>query len=89
MFAAAALLEQAGDTLAYGSQVYSEKMQTDALPAFDDDIVQRYLAPATATATATATAATTTTAAAAPVPVAAAVPPTGTVVDHQSPATVQ
>ena len=43
VFAAAALLEQLGDTLAFGHQPYAAKMAADVLPAFDPNIVARYV----------------------------------------------
>lgn len=43
VFASAALLEQLGDTLAFGSVRYLDKMAKDSLPAFDTDLVARYL----------------------------------------------
>ena len=43
VFASAALLEQLGDTLAFGSVRYLDKMAKDSLPAFDTALVARYL----------------------------------------------
>ncbi len=47
VFASAALLEQLGDTLAFGPVKYVDKMARDALPAFDPDLVPRYLGTGT------------------------------------------